>query len=151
MPFEVKVPEEDWIDDLDDLLFDAEAAGILNWIVDGCRLWLDRGLVVPDKVRAETKLYRAESDSLGEFLAARTEAREGATIQAKRLYEAYEGWCQENGVDPMTRTLFGRKLVERGVRKDKQGVIVYLDIDLLPEALGEGAAPPPQPEDFGPS
>ena len=138
VPFKVQLPEAEWIDDLDDKLFDEESAGILNWIVDGARVWLEKGLRVPDAVRAETKMYRAESDSLGEFLAARTEPREGATVQAKRLYEAYEAWCKENGVDPITRTLFGRKLTERGVKKDKQGVIVYLGLDLLPERFGEG-------------
>ena len=140
VPFEVLLPEEERVRDLDDRLFDAEAAGVLNWLLDGCRLWLDGGLKVPDKVRAETKLYRAESDSLGEFMAERVEEREGATIQAKVIYGAYEEWCKSNGVEPMTRTLFGRKLVERGVKKDKQGVIVYLGIELLPapDAYAEG-------------
>ncbi len=138
VPFAVQIPREERIPNLLNELL-AEKQGILNWMLDGCRLWLETGLQVPYAVRHETDIYRAESDHLGEFLAACTERVDGATEYAADVYQAYEKWCGENGVDPVKKNALGRRMTERGFTRDKQGTMVYLGLRLNSSPLGPEA------------
>jgi putative DNA primase/helicase len=68
VPWEVTIPE----DQRDEFLaqkLEAEAPGILRWVVDGAREFLAKGLDVPDSVRAATDDYRQGEDLIGQFLA----------------------------------------------------------------------------------
>jgi putative DNA primase/helicase len=66
VPFTVEIPEGERDPELPNRLR-AELPGILAWAVQGCLLWLESGLGVPDQVRAATDAYRRESDILGAF------------------------------------------------------------------------------------
>lgn len=153
VPFEVVIPPRERDLKLRQKL-KAEAPGILNWLLDGLRLWLERGLEIPDAVRAATEQYREDSDPLGQFLgvAVRRPAP-GYSVTAKLLYGAYCGWCRKNAVDPVHQTLFGRLLAERGFRKDKAGIVYYREVELLDTFGadgGPGGPPPPEgPGDYG--
>jgi putative DNA primase/helicase len=120
----------------------AEASGVLNWIIDGASEYLERGLEIPEVVRAATEDYKAENDPVSGFLAAAVARREGATTGAKTLFDAYERWCRDNGYEAMSKTMFGRVLGDKGYRKSKIGTIVYHDVELRlefwPEAPGGG-------------
>ena len=111
----------------------AEAPGILNWLLDGYRMWREQGLAAPNAVRKVTDEYRAESDPLGDFLAGRTEQIPGASVSSQRLYEAYERWAAGNAVEPVSKNLFGRMLTARGYRRDKAGIMFYHDLALKDE------------------
>lgn len=144
VPFTETIPPDERRPDLKAHLL-AEAPGILNWLLDGCRVWLERGLRVPEAVRAATETYRSESDLLGEFLTSCTRRAEGGRVQAKRLYDAYVSWARDNAASPITGTLFGRLLSERGYHKEKAGVMFYVGLELV-EAVEPAAAddgPPP--------
>lgn len=136
VPFTVIIPKEERDPKLGDKLW-AERCGVLNWLLDGCRMWLDGRLRPPAAVAEATRKYRTESDALGQFTASWTEPAEGCHVQATRLYEAYQVWCEVNAVEPLSLTLFGRMLVERGFDKEKQGVIVYRGLQLTQQALDE--------------
>ncbi|WP_437202004.1 phage/plasmid primase, P4 family [Planctomicrobium sp. SH664] len=45
-----------------------ERPGILAWIVEGARLWLQAGLQEPDTVRLATAEYQSDSDVIGRFI-----------------------------------------------------------------------------------
>ena len=113
----------------------AERSGILNWLVDGFRVWNERGLEVPAAVTAATEEYRSESDKVGQFIAAALVRAKGKNVNAKRLYDAFTRWCKLNAEDPMTNTAFGRALGERGYHKEKVGIMFYVDIDLVDDFL----------------
>ena len=55
----------------------AEAAGILSWLVRGCLEWQRVGLGTADAITAETRKYQGEEDLVGQFLADRTLADPG--------------------------------------------------------------------------
>jgi len=116
---------------------EAELPGILNWAIEGCLLWQEDGLREPDKVRAATQAYRLESDSLGKFLQQMTVREEGEEVGASDLYEAYKSWCNSEGETPMTQTMFGRKLGEKGYLKKSKPRIVYTGLKLLNSATSE--------------
>jgi putative DNA primase/helicase len=110
-----------------------EAPGILNWLLDGFRLWRESGLEVPEAVRLATDEYRTDQDLVGQFLAAavvRTSNPESHVTSAQ-LWHAYQKWCQENAVDPMSRNAFGRALNTHGLKRGKSSNIVYRGIVLV--------------------
>ncbi|MFN3077186.1 MAG: phage/plasmid primase, P4 family, partial [Alphaproteobacteria bacterium] len=131
VPFLVTITKPD--KRLDDDLW-AERAGILNWMLDGTRMWLETGLDPPPEVCQATDEYRSDSDRLGQFLNSWTVSTDGVRVQARALYDAYVLWCAENADEPVSMTLFGRMLVERGLAKEKVGVMFYVGLELTDEA-----------------
>lgn len=135
VPFTVTIPEERTIKGMSDKLVENEGPGILNWILDGWRLYRESGLAVPPAVRDATDEYRVESDPVGQFVAACVLRLSGGNINATDLYHCYQVWCRGSAVDPVNQNLFGRLMSERGYRREKTGVVHYVDIKLAP--LGE--------------
>jgi len=113
IPFAVRIPEAEQDKNLREKLL-AEASGILAWAVQGCRSWQRDGLGAPADVKAATAGYRREMDTLADFLADRCVTAPTATVSAKDLYAAYQGWCDETGERPQTQKAIGLRLAERG-------------------------------------
>ena len=130
VPFDVTIPK----DERDPFLFDKlkrEAAQILAWAVEGCRLWQIHGLDPPPEVLAATEEYRAEVDVLSQFLEEYCELVHSAVTPAAMLYAAYAEWCKEAGERQWTQQLFGRKLHERGLESDRHNKLrVWLGVGL---------------------
>jgi putative DNA primase/helicase len=111
-----------------------EASGILNWMLDGYRMWLETGLDIPGKVRAATATYRHESNPVHQFVASWCEIVQGASVQASRLYEAYQLWCRDNAMDPVSQTSFGRRMSELKFERDTGQLVFYRGLMLGAEA-----------------
>lgn len=140
--WDVIIPPEERDRDLGRKLLD-ERAGVLNWLLDGLRLYLEIGLAVPDEVRAATDSYREDSDPLGQFIAQCVVREAGGEVGARAFYDAYARWCRANAVTPLKETTVGRRLPERGyVRRKTRDGNVYVDIVLqnvpLPRSSNEG-------------
>jgi putative DNA primase/helicase len=129
VPFDVEIPPPER--DLELLAkLKTEGPGVLNWLLDGLRLWLEDGLAVPEVVRAATDGYRVDSDPVGQFLAAATSPMPGARVQASLLYGAYAAWCRQAAYSPWSQNAFGRSLADRGLRKIRSRGMEYLDLQL---------------------
>ncbi len=120
IPFAVQIPAAEQDKDLLAKL-KTELPGILAWAIDGCQLWLEQGLGLPQEVRAAVANYRAESDTLGAFIEEYCELGPALREPSKLLYQAYQQWAREGGEYQMTQTAFGRRLEERGIRGEKDG------------------------------
>lgn len=131
-PFDQTIPMEQR-DRLLKQKLQAEAPGILNWMLDGARMWLEGGLEVPEVISEAVADYRAENDPVGSFLDSCTREVEGSREQAKVLYMAYCTWCEENAVQAFNQTVFGKKLTDKGIAAVKSGVIYRAGIELLQE------------------
>jgi putative DNA primase/helicase len=110
-----------------------ELPGILNWAIEGCLEWRTGGLREPVKVAKATQEYKAESDTLAQFLdACCTIGRTGRTTRSSDVYKAYTNWCQYTGEQPATQSYLTGKLRDRGylTRKVHGGVMAYDDIHL---------------------
>jgi putative DNA primase/helicase len=124
----------------------AELPGILNWAIEGCLEWQEKGLGEPEKVRAATLAYRLESDVLGNFLDQETADEKNEEVMAKDLWGVYNRWCDSEGVKPMSQTALGRKLSERGYMKRRihgngtayQGLRLLNPLPLSYEERSEG-------------
>jgi putative DNA primase/helicase len=97
---------------LDDKLA-AEAEGILVWMVQGCLEWQRDGLQPPNVVTQATDDYRADEDVLQQFIDDACVVHREANCKANKLYSEYKQWMTDNGLKPLTGSMFGRKVSER--------------------------------------
>ncbi len=140
IPFTEQIPEAERIRDLPRQL-QAEASGILNWLLAGLRAWQTDGLGIAEQVRAATKRYREEQDAMRAFLAARCVLEPTASVGASALFEAYTDWAEAEDQRPESLTAFGSRLSDLGFGKARRQdgargkVWVRLGLALKPEDL----------------
>ncbi|MCE9556758.1 MAG: DUF5906 domain-containing protein [Planctomycetes bacterium] len=108
----------------------AEASGILRWLVDGCLAWQMDGLGEPEEVVEATAGYRSEMDVLAEFMGDCCTTGAAFKVRAGDLYGAYVKWCEGRGEHPQSGRAFGTAMTERGYERHKNNGIWYLDIGL---------------------
>ncbi len=113
IPFTVTIPDERQDKDLESKLA-AELPGILAWAIEGCRLWKEDGLKMPETVKESNEEYRIEMDSIGDFLLDRCEVHPDQSVTPGALYGAYLTWAHETGERPISKKMLGTKLAERG-------------------------------------
>jgi putative DNA primase/helicase len=132
---------------------EAEAAGILRWIVEGCLAWQQGGLQPPKAVLDATEEYRRESNPIGDFLDDRCTrdpipGKEIARVLAKPLYEAFKTWCEDNGRNVVSQKALGDALTTLGYqRKPYGGVTSYVGLRLVEP--GEVPLDPQAPDPEG--
>ncbi len=126
----------------------AERSGILNWLLDGWRLYREDGLRVPAAVEAATEAYFAENDPIGQFVIEACETRNAAAAtedfctSASDLYGGYKKWCEQNNEEPKKQTPFGRRLNDLGHEKMKSNgtikrKVIKLKWEYYPSNQGE--------------
>lgn len=113
---------------------EAEAAGIVAWCVRGGLDWQQNGLATPDSVLQDGKNYREEEDIIHMFLSECCILKNGATVKAGTLYDAYVAWAKGS---PHTyvfnRTQLGLELKKKKFEKTPPGRsgVIYKNIGLL--------------------
>jgi putative DNA primase/helicase len=114
----------------------AEFPGILNWLLDGLRMWRatmeatggKTGLIAPPRFEAAKQDYKVESDVVGQWLDARCITKEDdgnpivAVEFAKYIYADFRQWCKDElGMEDRyiisSKAMF-QQLTERGFDKD---------------------------------
>jgi putative DNA primase/helicase len=117
VPFTVTIPEGSRDMKLTEKL-QAEAPGILNWAIEGLRMYLTDGLPVPGTVRMATSGYRQDSDQVNRFLDETCIADFRAQILKSVLYERYKNWAEGNGESyVMSKKDFDQSLESRGFQE----------------------------------
>lgn len=150
VPWETTIPEHERDRGLVEKL-KQEASGILNWLLDGARLWAERGIAVPEPVRAATREYREDSDPVGQFLETNVEKDPAApNVSAKELYDVFVRWCRKNGLEPFGPRAFGKAVAGKGWHKVKSSVMQWQGMAILDwHESGGGSDDPPPPDDDG--
>lgn len=141
VPFTQSIPAEKVIkaDDLMRSLM-AEASGILNWAVLGCRDYFDlEGLDDPDAIKAEVAQYKYEQDSMMQFFDECCETIEqwkaetpemyavesDFNVDNPKLFKAYQKYCKQNGESEIPQRVFSLKLKDRGFSQRRNGAKRY--------------------------
>ena len=76
----------------------AELPGILNWALERRRRLLARGYFLqPESGKALLKALEELTSPIGAFLRERCRVRPGAEISQKKLFQAWEVWCNQTG------------------------------------------------------
>lgn len=90
--------------------FRPEFPGILNWLIEGVKIFLVDGLVIPEAVEKATQEYRDDMDRTAGFIKRRIIRDENARpVQSKVLYDAYKEDCEEQGIThPLSHQAFGK-------------------------------------------
>ena len=113
------------------------APAILSWAIDGWADYRANGLAEPASVVADTAEYRAENDTVGRFLddACQITGNPALKVNTRAVRAAYEQWCRDESVEPVTATAFGIALKRVGVEQVRShGGRFYTGITLLETA-----------------
>ena len=134
--------------------FDAERSGILNWLLEGLRLYMSHGLkeFIPSAVTEFTEDYREDRDPVGQFAeACVVRTTDGSKVQGKDMFKAYQDWSEENALKAWQQTNFGRRMSALKFKKKKGRVVEYIDVRLegVPDRFDN--LPPKHPDDPGPA
>lgn len=71
-------------------------SGILNWLLDGLRLYRAEGLKQPPSIVQATDEYRRNSDKIGLFISECLHPCK-QNVAASAVYNVFASWCDENG------------------------------------------------------
>lgn len=103
----------------------AEFEGILAWAIAGTASWLQQGLRSCAAVDEATAEYRAEMDTIAEFISECLEPYENARINDDDLYSLYENMMKRNGERAMSKVRLTTILKERGFEKIRSNSKAY--------------------------
>ena len=115
IPFEVSVAPDEQDKELTAKLL-AESSGILNWALEGCRMWLDEGLGGCDVVNKATRAYRSEMDVISGWVNECCILDINAEAPSSVLYESFRRWAHENGEYVVNNRKFKQKLLEKDIQ-----------------------------------
>ncbi|MDU4244406.1 MAG: hypothetical protein E7I00_02480, partial [Varibaculum cambriense] len=122
IPFQNQIKPENKIPDLSNKLVEKEAPQILAWIIQGAKNYLTNGLKEPQKVTAASTEYENEENTLERFIQENIQTGvPGASVKNSDLRARYETWCAANGERPMTVTMLGRELKNKGFEVRRSG------------------------------
>lgn len=135
IPFDTTIPK-----DKIDLNFgeklEQELSGILNWAIEGYRLYQVEGLSMPDEMDEIIKDYAEDMSTLDQWLKECVELnvvgiKVGHT--SKELFQSYKNWCIFNGEYSWTQRKFTQEINRKeGFKEVKkvQGYTKYLNVGL---------------------
>lgn len=123
IPFLVTIPDDKIDKELGTKLKN-EAAAILRWTLNGLKNYNSVGLAPPAAVVAATAEYRADMDSLAEFIDDCIDRDEDSETSNDAVYEAYKAWAQAQGERhvrshrSLSRALKDRRFAQKADRSD---------------------------------
>lgn len=91
LPFLVSISKKDRKEGFKDELVD-EAAGILNWCIEGFKDYLANGMILPPSVQAQVDEWQTEDNPLAEFLNDRCTVAPDEQTTVQNLWKGYESW-----------------------------------------------------------
>lgn len=119
-PFTATIKKEDAIQDFADVLIREEGPQILQWMIDGAKLFYKAGMKVkkPKVVRAATENYINSEDRVGQFLEERCDdSNPNATVPSSAIFAEFKDWCNENNMYIGRQNEFSKSLEARGFEK----------------------------------
>ena len=145
IPFTVQIPKEQQDKDVPKKL-KAEAAGILNWALEGLRQWQQMGLAEPDTVTDATSEYWADQDVLQHFLDARCKTGVSQRVKGAALYASYKQWAEVAGEQIMSERDFGNAMSDRGYsryhtksERGREGIALTAEAETVDETLEDSS------------
>ena len=117
-----------------DLKLQAEGAGILNWMLEGCLEWNNKGLDTPQEIIDNVNEYKDDMDMLSGFFELCCECdKKNRNLKelAKDLFHVYQAWWQVDNTSnaPYFDRQFYHELEYRGYKKSvkptNSGFLIY--------------------------
>ncbi|HEX9971283.1 MAG TPA: phage/plasmid primase, P4 family [bacterium] len=120
IPFDYEVPVEKRVQDFGIKLFEANPSGLLNWLIEGYKLYRIDGLKPPKIVLDHSKEYRNEEDLIVQFIDEKCVRSNSTQISLEELWKNYKTYLEANGQHG-TKKRFSRDLKEKKFRMERQG------------------------------
>jgi putative DNA primase/helicase len=95
-----------------------ELSGILNWCLEGLKLYRKEGLKPPQAIEQATADYRQQSDKIGNFIN-EVLIKSDKNSKAKDVYDAYTKWCDGNGYGCENKGNFFAELKNKQIFADR--------------------------------
>jgi putative DNA primase/helicase len=118
LPFTVTIAPDRRDLDLPEKL-KAEAPGILQWMIDGCLAWQERGLDPPAAVTEATNEYLDSQDLIALWIGDCCEEDKAAQETPSKLFASYKEWAEAANERPGSQKGFGDVLQAKGFAKDR--------------------------------
>src|SRR5262245_4512787 len=96
----------------------AEFPGILNWALEGLKLWQEEGLGTCEEVVAAVEEYKLENDNVTPFLEDNC-VKGPYSISKTDLYNAYVSACNQAQTKPVLKNTFGNQVTKFGVKEGR--------------------------------
>ena len=93
-------------------------SGILNWCIEGLKMYYKEGAIPPLAVKQATAEYRKNSDKIGNFIS-ECLIRTGRNAKALDVYSKYKEWCFNNGFGIENKTNFYDELKSKNLFADR--------------------------------
>ena len=97
-------------------------SGILNWCLEGLKLYRSEGLQAPANVNSATQEYRDDQDKIKNFFAEAMVSNPERNTSLKQAYQYYKMWCIDNGNGIDKKKNFKADLISHGLFK-RYGVV----------------------------
>ncbi len=101
VPFLTTIPKEDRIEGFKDILLE-EAAGILNWCIEGFQDYNANGFIQPAALQDQIQSWAIEDSPLAQFVDEVLTLDFASRVNVSELYEKYIGWKIQAGIDEKT-------------------------------------------------
>lgn len=95
-------------------------SAVLNWCLDGLRMYLDEGLMIPDSVKEATAKYQHDSDKVSRFIEEELEPAYGVRTKAAEVFDAYQKFCFANNFKESSSRTFNGDLESHGIEISRQ-------------------------------
>lgn len=95
-------------------------ASVLNWLIEGYKLYKEHGLTDTKIAQATLRQYRKENDYIQEFIDECLEILNPDDIHAKKtrltvIQQEYNYWCKDSNIKPLGKKLFKEELIKHGI------------------------------------
>lgn len=112
MEFNYKVKQEEKNIHLAKELFETEACGIFNWMLDGLKRLLEQGdFTASPKIEATMETIKKQTNSVSEFMTDHNYVPSNTSrVPLKLLNELYSAYCKECNYRPVSKIELSRRL-----------------------------------------
>lgn len=111
----------------------AEAPEILNWLLEGFRLYLKEGLEKPKCITKAIEEYKEDQDLVQQWINEYCECKTTYFERANTLYDNFRAFCQRRD-QKTNQTRFGRDLGKKFKKYNSGEGIVYIGLRLKQNA-----------------
>jgi putative DNA primase/helicase len=118
VPFTVTISQERRDRQLDAKL-KTEWPGILQWMIEGCREWQEKGLARPKAVTEATDEYLESQDSIQAFVDERCVVNKREQEGSSALFASWTAFCENRGERPGHAKTFNDALEKKGFKREK--------------------------------
>lgn len=121
VPFDNVVPKDQIDKELMNKLAE-EKPGILAWMIEGHREWMEQGLNPPEVITGSSERYFESEDIVGRWINENCVINTQFKTSSAVLWKNWEEWARENGERPRSQRWLSQQLERRaGLERYREG------------------------------